>query len=519
MKLVTAEGMRNLEAAAMATGRTAQQLMEEAGLALAQEAWMLLGTLEGRRIVVLAGPGNNGGDGLVAACHLAEWGADVTAYLPAWLHDTGRLARLRELDVAVVDGRNDPEGTGLAGLLDGASLVLDALLGIGQSRPLDPDGPFARTLDCLREARGRPGPPQLVAVDLPTGLDADTGAVDPHLVVPDLTVTFGLPKVGMYQWPGSAAIGNVQVIDIGIPAGAVEALDLSLLTANAVRALVPSRPEDANKGTFGRMLVVGGCGRFSGAVQLAAVSGYRAGAGLVTVAAPEGVVDRVAHSLVEATWLAQPAGPDGGLTGEVALALRGGWEAFKSVVFGPGMGDSPGTRAFTWAALPDLAAVAGGVVIDADGLNALAALPDGPGRVPANAILTPHPGEMARLLATTIDDVQRDRIASARAAATKFGCVVVLKGAHTVVAAPTGRTAISPFANPLLATAGSGDVLAGMAGAYLAQGLAPFDAACVAVYLHGAAGESLRAEYGDSGLLARELPDRLPRVARDVRAR
>jgi len=519
VKLVTGEGMRALEAAAMARGRTAQQLMEEAGLALAQEAWMLLGTLEGRRIVVLAGPGDNGGDGLVAACHLAEWGADVTVYLPAWLRDPERLARPRGLDVAVVDGRDDPDGTGLAALLDGASLVMDALLGIGQSRPLDADGPFARALDRLREARGRPGPPQLVAVDLPTGLDADTGAVDARLVVPDLTVTFGLPKVGMYQWPGSAAIGTVQVIDLGIPAEAVDALDLSLLTANTARSLLPARPEDANKGTFGRMLVAGGCGRFSGAVQLAAVAGYRAGAGLVTVAAPEGVIDRVAPSLVEATWLVQPAAPDGGLSGDAAIALRSHWEAFQSVVFGPGMGDSPGTRAFTWAALPDLAAVAGGVVIDADGLNALAALPDGPERVPANAILTPHPGEMARLLATTVEEVQCDRIAAARTAATRFGCVVVLKGAHTVVAAPTGRTAIAPFANPLLATAGSGDVLAGMAGAYLAQGLLPFDAACLAVYLHGAAGESLRPEYGESGLLARELAERLPRVVRDVRAR
>lgn len=519
MKLVTGEGMRALEAAAMATGRTGQQLMEEAGLALAQEAWMLLGTLEGRRIVVLAGPGDNGGDGLVAACHLAEWGADVSVYLPAWLREPERLARPRGLEVTVIDGRDDPDCSGLAALLDSASLVMDALFGIGQSRALDPTGPFARTLDCLRDARRRPGPPQLVAVDLPTGLDPDTGAVDDHLVAPDLTVTFGLPKVGMYQWPGSAVVGNVQVIDIGIPAEAVEALDLSLLTANTARSLLPARPEDAHKGTFGRMLVAGGCGRFSGAVQLAALAGYRAGAGLVTVAAPEGVIDRVAPSLVEATWLAQPAGPDGGLTDRAAIALRGHWDAFQSVVFGPGMGDSPGTRAFTWAVLPDLVSVPGGVVIDADGLNTLAALPDGPGRVPGNAILTPHPAEMARLLATTIEDVQRDRIAAARAAAVRYGCVVVLKGAHTVVAAPTGRTAVAPFANPLLATAGSGDVLAGMAGAYLAQGLAPFNAACLAVYLHGAAGESLRAEYGDSGLLARELADRLPRVVRDVRAR
>jgi len=183
------------------------------------------------------------------------------------------------------------------------------------------------------------------------------------------------------------------------------------------------------------------------------------------------------------------------------------------------MGNSEDTRALTWAVLPDLALdLPRGVVIDADAINALSSMPDAAERVPPNAVLTPHPGEMARLMGTTIAAVQERRLVVAREAALRFGCAVVLKGAHSVIAAPDGRAALSPFANPLLATAGSGDVLAGMIAAYLAQGLAPFEAACLGVYLHAATGESLREQYGSAGLLAGELAGRLPVVAKEITA-
>ncbi|MGE5595703.1 MAG: NAD(P)H-hydrate dehydratase, partial [Hyphomicrobiales bacterium] len=207
-----------------------------------------------------------------------------------------------------------------------------------------------------------------------------------------------------------------------------------------------------------------------------------------------------------------------GFAGEAALALRSQWPNFNAAVFGPGLGLTEETRALTWAILPDLATLRAGAVVDADALNALAAMPDGPGRVPANAVLTPHPGELARLLGTTVADIQSRRLQAAREAAERFGCTVVLKGAHTVVCAADGRTRLSPYANPLLATAGSGDILAGMIGAYLAQGLEPFDAACLGVYLHAATGEAIREEYGHGGLLASEIAERLPRVVKEVRS-
>jgi NAD(P)H-hydrate epimerase len=516
MKLVTADEMRRLEHAAVAAGSSEAQLMEEAGLAVAQEAWMMLGTLEGRRIVVLAGPGNNGGDGLVAGRQLASWGADVAAYMPLNGGDPTRMEEFAMAGGTLARAEDDLDGEMHEALMTSPDLVIDALLGIGGSRAIDPGSGLARSLRRLAEVRAGHLPPKLIAVDLPTGLNSDTGDVDPLLVEPDITVTFGFPKVGMYQAPGSAVIGRVQIIDIGIPPAASEGAGLELLTSRTVRGLVPRRPDDANKGTFGKVLVVGGSERYQGAPRLAAAGAYRAGAGLVTIAAGRERIAALAAGIPEATFL--PLEETGGSIARAAvLALRNTWPDYRAAVVGPGMGDSEDTAAFTWAALADIGTdIAGGVVVDADALNAIARMSDGPERVPANAILTPHPGEMARLLDTTVQVVQARRLQAAQECAAKYGCTVVLKGAHSVIATVDGRSALSPFANPLMATAGAGDVLAGIIAGYLAQGAGAFEAACLGVYLHGAAGESLREEYGEAGLLAGELAARLPRVVREI---
>ncbi len=516
MKLVTAAQMRALEAAAIEAGSSATQLMEEAGLAVAQESWMALGTLEGRRILVLAGTGNNGGDGMVAARHLTDWGAEAAVYLPNARDDDSLSAELVEREVTLIRPAADDDGRRLGELLTTADLVIDALLGIGVSRPIEPDSPIGMTLSALQAARTGFNPPKLLAVDVPSGVHADSGAADPLVVAPDTTVTFGLPKVGMYQAPASGVVGRVEVIDIGIPAAAAAKVGLELMTARWARGLAPKRPESANKGTFGKVLVVGGSSDYRGAPRLTALGAYRAGAGLVTVAATPVVVNSVAIGLPEATLLSIGADDATSLPETAAIDLRARWHDFSAAVIGPGMGTGEGAGALLWAALPDLGELAYGCVIDADALNALAAMPDGVDRLPANAVLTPHPGEMARLMDMSVSDVQADRLATAQAAAKKFGCTIVLKGAHSVVAAADGTTLLSPFANPLLATAGSGDVLAGMIGGYLAQGMSPFEAAGFGVYLHGAAGESLRGEMGNSGLLASEIAGRLPVITKEL---
>lgn len=339
MKLVTADQMRELERAAVEAGATEMQLMEEAGLAVAQEAWMLLGSLEGRRIVVLAGPGNNGGDGIVAARNLADWGADVAVYFPRRRRDESMNEELVARDIPLVTGDEDEDYGKLESLLAASDLVIDAILGIGQKRAIDREEPIGQTLARLEHIRKAMPAPKLIAVDLPTGLNADSGEADPLTVTPDLTVTFGLPKVGMYQDPGSRVVGRVQVIDIGIPKAAQAAVDLELLTSRWFRGALPERPEGSNKGTFGKVMVLGGSTRYPGAPRLAAVSAYRAGAGLVTIATTPAVGSLITSAVAEATWLPQNADVDGFIAPTNAISLRHEWRGVEAAIFGPGLGE------------------------------------------------------------------------------------------------------------------------------------------------------------------------------------
>jgi len=514
MKLATVDEMRQLEEAAVNAGETFPGLMETAGLATAREAWMMLGATPGQDVVVLAGPGNNGGDGLVAARHLHDWGSRVTVFATtARTQDANALA-LSEREVPVFDP-SKASAMLERSLLD-AQLVVDALLGTGRSRPIDPSTALGRCLAATRAARSSPDGPRLLAVDVPSGLNADTGEVDPMTVAADLTVTFGLAKVGLYQHPGAAMTGAIEVAPIGIPAEAERVVRQALLSSREVGEALPPRRLDGNKGTFGRVLVIGGCRRFTGAVVLAGRAAYRSGAGLVTIACPAPVHQLIAGSLSEATWLPQDATDEGALAETVAISLRPMWSGFSAAVVGPGMGDAESTRALAWAALPDAAGLRG-LVVDADALNAVATFPEGDNRVPPNAVLTPHPGEMARLLGVSVAQVQSDRLGAAREAATRFGCTVVLKGAGTVIAHPNGTASVAPFSNPLLATAGTGDVLAGCIAGLMAQGLEPHTAANAGVYLHGIAGEQLAGKYGTAGLLAGELADALPLAIRELR--
>ncbi|HZP58642.1 MAG TPA: NAD(P)H-hydrate dehydratase [Dehalococcoidia bacterium] len=510
MKLVTSEQMRALEQRAVDAGTPVSALMEEAGLAVAQEAWLALGVVAGRRVLVLCGPGNNGGDGLVAARHLADWEADVAVYQPvARAEDDTNLAAVRERGVPVFVAAEDAEYATLDDAIENAEMVIDALLGTGRSRPID--GVFAEILRRLADARGRPGAPQVIAVDLPSGVDADTGRADPLAVRADMTVTFGYPKVGLAVLPGSELAGRVQVVDIGLPKDAGAALTLEQTSAAWVRERLPARARDGNKGTFGRVLVVAGSREYVGAPRLAAAACYRAGAGLVTIACSPYVQACVAPALAEATYLLID---DPRETARLVLDRLG---AYDVLLIGPGLGQAAETRGAVLEILYGVPSGIRGCVVDADALNALAQAPGWHRDVPASCVLTPHPGEMARLLASDVRAVQHDRLATALRAAAEWGQVVVLKGAHTVAAAPDGRGAIDPHADPLLASAGTGDVLAGAIAGLLAQGMAGFEAAASAVFLHAAAGGELGHEMGDRGLLASDLLDAMPRTVRTVR--
>ena len=517
MKIVTVEQMRAIEARAVEAGVSEDTLMESAGLAVARRVGQWLDGVRGRRVLVLVGPGNNGGDGMVAARYLSDWGALVTLYMTAAARREDKFEECRAQRVRVVEARDDLDQWALSSYLPITDLVIDAVLGLGADRPLD-DG-LRRVFRALREARSTAPSLKLVAVDVPSGVNADTGEVDEAYAAADLTLTLGAPKLGLFRFPGAGCVGRLETLSIGLPDGLDDDVTLELADAALVRPLLPRRRLDGHKGTFGHVALVAGSRRFVGAAVLAATAAYRGGAGLVTLASPEGVYRLAAPQLAEPVHLPLPETPDGFLAPEAATAARGLLDGATSAVIGPGMGDAESVREFLQRLLLTEEPLTTSMVLDADALNALARTYGWSERLTAPAVLTPHPGEMSRLLRSGVAEVQADRVGAAQRAARDWGHVVVLKGAHTVVAAPDGRTALSPFANPALASGGTGDVLSGVIGALLAQGLASYEAGLAGVYVHAAAAERVREELGDAGLMASDLLPQLPRVMRDLRQR
>lgn len=509
--------MRLLESRAADAGVSAESLMESAGLAVARSIARRLDGVRSKRVVVLVGPGNNGGDGMVAARYLADWGAVVTLYMTTARRREDRFEECRERRCRVVEASEDLECWQLESYLSLADLVLDAVLGIGAHPGLDPI--LRAIFESVGQMRMQPQHPLFAALDLPTGLDADTGECDEACFPADMTLALGAPKVGLLQFPGAGHAGEIETLAIGLPPGVDAGLPLDLMDDSLSRSLLPPRYADGHKGSFGSVLVVGGHRRYVGAPVLAASAAYRVGAGLVSLAAPESVSRIAATQLIEQVHAPLAETAEGGVSGEAASAAREALGGASAAVVGPGLGTGDSSASFLRSLLLTEPAVHTPLVLDADALNILADVYGWPPMLSAPAVLTPHPGEMGRLLGRAAYEVQEDRRGAAMASAEQWGHVVVLKGAHTVVAAPDGRVALSPFANPALATAGSGDVLAGVIGGLLAQGMGRYEAAVVGVYLHGAAAERWSAANGSGGMLASDLLTLLPRVTEDTRAR
>ena len=529
-KIVTAAQMRALEAAAVAAGVSEHDLMAAAGLAAAQEAWVALGAVAGGEALVICGDGHNGGDGLVAARHLAEWGAQVHVYLLRARPDDDperdlEWGALLAAGVRATTVAGDPGFAFLERQLSGAAIVLDALFGTGSTpreRPIEGDA--AEILRRLRAAREAEPPVRLIALDLPSGVDADTGFADPLTVAADTTVTFGFAKTGLYATPGHGLAGEIIVAEIGLPASAAEALPYEELRLRDVRDRLPVRPVEGHKGTFGTVVIAAGSRRFPGAARLAAEAAARSGAGLVTLAAPE-AIQPLLTALADATHEPLPAADDAHGTLDARSAhtllrtLRTGHA--HALLVGPGLDLTPHTEAFVAHLLAGLDAVDGlrGLVLDADALNALAGIPEWYARLDARRllrILTPHPAEMARLAATDVEAVQADRLHAALAYAARSASVVVLKGACTIVAHPDGRARLSGIATSALAHAGSGDVLAGLIAGFVAQGLEAFDAASAGVAVHAECGRLAERRFGAASTLASDLLRLLPEVRRTV---
>ena len=508
MKIVTTEEMKRLDRRATSDfGIPSLLLMENAARGLVDQIEAAYAPLRGKKFVILAGRGNNGGDGLAAARHLRSRGGEVRIYLLSpvekitgdaktsldiWLQSGGPLA--------VIGSFKWPR---LAEDLSESDLIIDALLGTGLSHPVE--GDYARAIDSINRS-GR----IVIAVDLPSGISADTGEKLGTAVRADMTLTMALPKRGHFVQAGLEHRGKLRVVDLGFPPALIESANLkvALITAAMLEGLPPRRAKGIHKGTLGHLLVVAGSVGKRGAAQMTGLAAMRSGTGLVTIALPQSLDPSLA-SLMEAMSLPLPETAEGTLALEGEKLLLTALEGKNAVAIGPGLSQNSETQRLVRNLIAEVRLP---MVVDADGINAVAADLSILKKKRGPLILTPHPGEMGRLLGKGADFVQKDRFNLTADFAEKWEVFVVLKGAHTLIAAPDRSLWVNHTGNPGMATAGIGDALTGMIGGFLAQGMNPKEAATLGIYLHGLAGDLAAAERGEAGLITSDLIGKIPQA-------
>lgn len=531
MKLVNVDEMRAIEREADARGWTYANMMEAAGSGLAEIVHSFYGYVnEVPSALALVGAGNNGGDALVALTLLADagWKATAICALPRPVADP-LVDRARKAGVEIIQ----PEVYDYAqidGLLKSSTVLLDGLFGTGVRLPLS-----GYPADLLAHIKASPFCPPVVAVDCPSGVDCDTGAAAPQTLQAEVTVCMAAVKTGLLRMPAYKLCGEFQVVDIGLPAHlpAWDAVLRETVDDETVRALLPERPADAHKGTFGTAAVCAGSIQYSGAALLAGRAAARSGVGLVRMAVPAPLHAVLAGHLPEAVWSLLPHRM-GAISPDAAPILVETVEKADALLIGPGLGqdaptaewlrvliegDYPAPHHAALGFIPNLPSdheqarrsKLPPLIIDADGLRLLARISTWWEKLPAPAVLTPHPGEMAALTGLTISEIQADRPGCASRFAAQWGHVVVLKGAFSMIASPDGRLAVIPVASSALAHAGSGDVLAGIITSLRAQGLPAFEAALCGAWLHARAGLAAEEKVGhEASVLAGDLIEAIP---------
>lgn len=507
MKYVSVEEMIAIEKEADARGHTYSKMMEHAGRGLAEVVHDAYGYLDPRRVVALVGSGNNGGDALVALEYLASWGWEVTALIVRSREGGDPLVeRVKDAEGRVLNWGDLEDEEALERILSACDVLLDGVLGTGIRLPVR--GELGDRLEVVRRMlEASDNGPHVVAVDCPSGVDTDSGEVDPVCIPAEITVTMAAVKQGLLTFPAFRYVGDLRLVDIGLPEGLESylAINREVVGADWVREMLPGRPLNSHKGTFGTALIVAGSVNFTGAASLSATGAYRVGAGLVTLAVPEPLHGALSGSLPEATWIPLPE--EGGFISEQAVeAVTRNVGKASALLLGPGFGREESTRAFLegvlgYEQLPP-------AVVDADGLKMLSGKGDWMERLPAPAVLTPHPGEMSIMTGLPVEEIQADRVEVAERFANQWGHVLVLKGAHTVIASPGGESKILPVATSALASAGTGDVLAGMITGLVAQGMDPFPAAAAAAWIHAQAGIAAADRLGsEASVLAGDVAD------------
>lgn len=540
MKLVTVPEMLAIEKEADANGLTYAQMMENAGSGLANV--ILSSFYEGDEHLEafgLVGPGNNGGDTLVALEHLAANGWRARAYLVKRKADE-LVERLEKAGGEILYADKDDKFDALATFIESSDILLDGVLGTGIKLPLKKD--VADLLVSVNEVlEGLDEPPFVIAVDCPSGVNSDTGEAADECIPADLTVTMAAVKQGLLKLPAFEYVGELHIVDIGLPddLAALKAVKAEVADDDSVSGLLPERPLDAHKGTFGTALIVAGSANYTGAALLSGKAAYRVGAGLVTMAVPAMVHSALAGQFPEATWALLPH-ERGFVARGAGEELTKSFERATAMLIGPGFGMEDATRDFLDDLLSGKSAPKKStgrigflqeqaakkddttmhlppMVVDADGLKLLAKIKDWHKSLPSLAVLTPHPGEMGVLTGLSAEEIQADRIGVARRFAKKWGHVVVLKGAFTVIAAPDGMVTVIPVASPALARAGTGDVLAGLIVGLRAQGLEAYDAAVAGAWIHARAGLIAADDLGSTAsVLAGDVLEAIPDVMADL---
>lgn len=532
MKLVTIAEMKMIEEEANSKGVSYGLMMERAGKGIFRVIERYYAPLRDKCVTAFVGSGNNGGDALIALQTLIQSGCHGQAYVINERKDDGLLDKIIESGGKIQFYSKDSSKAVLNDWLKESDIVIDGILGTGFKLPLKPE--YAEVMDLIKNFAGHY---KMVSVDCPSGIDCDSGEITDECILADITVCLQAVKVGLLSFPAYQSVGILEVVDLELPIDleSEQKIKREVATAECVRKLLPKRPLQSHKGTFGTALIIAGSINYTGAAHLAGHAAYRIGTGLVKMAIPGPIYSALAGQFPEATWLLLPH-EMGVIQADSVKIILQNLEHVTAILMGPGWGVEDTTKEFLEKLITgkmqserkkagigfvmmdadEESAISSNLpplVIDADGLKLLMKIKNWEQCLPKNSVLTPHPGEMSILTELSVAEIQLHRLETANKYAELWGQIVVLKGALTVVAAPDGRLTIIPVANPALARAGTGDVLAGIITGMIAQGIESFEAAVAGVWIHAQSGIEASEKVGHpAAVMASDVLNAIPNV-------
>mgnify|MGYP001159518681 CR=1 FL=1 len=514
MKVVSSKQMKCIEQEAINSGISQDVLMENAGLSIAKTVCSRLNSSHKKSVLSLVGPGNNGGDGLVASRILHKWHIPVVIYLATNSTNCNeKYQQCIDSNIHVINASSDFGQKILHQEILNAGIILDAIFGAGSSQRID-DGLYAILTRINAAKQKSPKAFQILSIDMPSGIDPDDGSIASAALSADVTLALGAPKLGLFRLPGATNIGKLEKLQIGIPEHLFDNVPIRLIDKSIVQKHLPARPLHSSKHSFGKILIIAGSPEYMGAARLATLAAYRTGSGLVTLATPRSVYKLLAPTLPEATYQPLPESKSGRINKESIPLIQSIIHRYDAVLIGCGLGFDKSTTGFIKGLICNTNMTLPPTVLDADGLNCIATIPTWWKHVNNPMVLTPHHREMMRL---TRENDNFDPLDIASKYSQAWNQTVALKGSISIIAGPKGYCTINAHPNPCLSTAGTGDILAGIITSFLGQQLDPEIAALIGVYIHSKAAEEISNTLGDRGMLAGDLIDQIPKAITAIR--